>query len=141
LILVVQSLLLIVLSLPFGLSIHAVGVVMMLALVALIGLLVASVSYAVALWVKSEDAYAPIVFTAALPLLLLSGVLLPMSLAPGWLRAIAAANPLAYAVDASRAIFNDHLTDVSVTKGVAIIAVLALGAVLLAARSFARAIA
>jgi ABC-2 type transport system permease protein len=141
LILVVQSLLLIVLSLPFGLSIHPVGVVVMLALVALIGLLVASVSYAVALWVKSEDAYAPIVFTAALPLLLLSGVLLPMSLAPAWLRAIAAVNPLAYAVDASRAIFNDHLTDVSVTRGVAIIAVLALGAVVLAARSFARAVA
>ncbi len=32
--------------------------------------------------------------TVTLPLLLLSGVLLPLSLAPAWLRTIAAANPL-----------------------------------------------
>ena len=53
-------------------------------------------------------------------------MLLPLTLAPGWLRAIAAANPLSYAVDAARAVFNDHLGDVSVEKGVLLIAVLAL---------------
>jgi hypothetical protein len=48
---------------------------------------------------------------------------------------------LAYAVDAARAIFNDHLTDVSVVRGVALIAVLAVLAVVWAGRQFARAIA
>jgi ABC-2 type transport system permease protein len=141
LVLVVQALLLILLSLPFGLDIHATGIAVMLALVALLGLMMASVSYAVALWLRSEDSFAPLIFTATLPLLLLSGVLLPLSFAPDWLRAIAALNPLAYAVDAARAIFNDHLTDVSVAKGVALIAVLALLAVAWAGRQFARAIA
>jgi ABC-2 type transport system permease protein len=58
--------------------------------------------------------FAPLIFTATLPILLLSGVLLPLTLAPTWLRAIAAANTLAYAVDAARALFNNHLADPSV---------------------------
>ena len=63
-------------------------------LIALIGLLTASVAYAVALWLRSEDSYAPLIFTSTLPLLLTSGVLLPLSFAPQWLRSIAALNPL-----------------------------------------------
>lgn len=137
----VQSLILILLALPFGLSIHPIGVVVVLALIALIGLLTASVAYAVALWVRSENSYAPIVFTATLPILLLSGVLLPLGLAPQWLRNIAALNPLSYAVDAARAVFNDHLGDPSVTKGVLIMLVLSIIAVVVGARSFGRAAA
>jgi ABC-2 type transport system permease protein len=139
--LLVQASIVILLSLPFGLTLRPLDLVMMLALIALIGLLFASISYAVALWLKSEDAFAPLVFTVALPLLLLSGVLLPLTLAPQWLRNIAAANPLAYAVDAARAIFNDHLNDISVAKGIGITAALAVLAVAAAARFFNRAVA
>lgn len=139
--LLIQAILLIAVSLPFGLSINLKGFLVVLGLLALIGLMMASISYACALWLKSEDAFAPLIFTATLPVLLLSGVLLPLTLAPNWLRAIAAVNPLAYAVDAARAIFNDHLGDVSVLKGLAIMAVLALAAVVTAARSFGRAVA
>jgi ABC-2 type transport system permease protein len=141
LMLLMQATILIVLSLPFGLSIHFTGVLIVLALVGLLGLLMASISYACALWLKSEDSFAPLIFTATLPLLLLSGVLLPLTLAPGWLRAIAAANPLSYAVDAARAVFNDHLSDISVEKGVLITAVLAVFAVAIAVRAFGRALA
>jgi len=139
--LLMQATILIILSLPFGLSIHFTGVLVVLALVGLLGLLMASISYACALWLKSEDSFAPLIFTATLPLLLLSGVLLPLTLAPGWLRAIAAANPLSYAVDAARAVFNDHLGDVSVEKGVLLTAVLAVFAVAIAVRAFGRALA
>ncbi|MGI8855875.1 MAG: ABC transporter permease [Thermomicrobiales bacterium] len=141
LILLVQSLILVLLSLPFGLDIHPAGLLIMMGLLALIGLLMASCSYALALWLKSEDALAPLLTAVTLPLLLLSGVLLPLSLAPAWLRHIAAANPLAYAVDAARAIFNDHLGDVSVIKGIAITAILAVIALLVSARSFSRTVA
>jgi ABC-2 type transport system permease protein len=135
-ILLVQSLLLILLAIPFGLQIHLIGLLVVLALLALIGLLAASCSYALALWLQSEDALAQFLSTATLPLLLLSGVLLPLSFAPGWMRAIAAINPLAYAVDAARAIFNDQLGDPSVLRGVTIMAVLAILALITAARSF-----
>src|SRR3984893_1830238 len=110
---VVQSMILILISLPFGLSIHPIGVVITLALIALIGLLTASISYAVALSARDENIYASIVFTATLPILLLSGVLLPLGLAPQWLRSIAAANPLSYAAEAARAVFIHHLSDPS----------------------------
>ena len=53
---------------------------------------------------KSEDRYAPIVHGINLPILLLSGTLLPMSLAPLWLKTIAHFNPVFYVVNASRAL-------------------------------------
>jgi ABC-2 type transport system permease protein len=107
----------------------------------LIGLLTASVAYTVALWLRSEDSYAPLIFTSTLPLLLTSGVLLPLGFAPQWLRNIAAFNPLSYAVDAARAVFLAHLGDPSVTKGVLIMAVLCLITIVLGARAFSRAAA
>jgi len=140
-VLLIQAVILIVVALPFGLNIDLEGVLVVLGLVALIGLAIASIAYAAALWLRSEDSYAPLIFTATLPLLLLSGVLLPMSLAPEWLRVIASINPLAYAVDAARAVFNGQLDDLSVLKGVAIMSVLALISTVVAARQFGRAIA
>ena len=139
--LLIQSTVLVVLSVPFGLTLHPLGALLGLALVALIGLTTASIAYALALRLKSEDSYAPLIFTSTLPLLLLSGVLLPLTLAPSWLRAISAINPLAYAVDASRALFLGHVDDVSVLKALAIMIPLGIVAVLTAARSFSRAVA
>jgi ABC-2 type transport system permease protein len=141
LIILVQALILILLALPFGLSIHPLGIVLMLALLALLGLMMTPISYALALWLGNEDSFAPLIFTATLPLLLLSGVLLPMTFAPDWLRAIATANPLAHAVDASRAIFNNQLGDPSIGVAVALMALLAAIAVTFAARAFGRAVA
>ncbi|MBV8085870.1 MAG: ABC transporter permease [Chloroflexi bacterium] len=137
----IQAILLVVLSLPFGLTLTWQGMVIMLGLLILIGLLFASLAYALALALKSEDSYAPLMFTSTLPLLLLSGVLLPLSLAPAWLRAIAAANPLSYAVTAARAIFLNDLGEPSVVTGVLIMAALAVVASAIAARSFGRAVA
>ena len=138
---ILQSLILILIALPFGLSINPLGIVVVLLLIGLIGLLTASIGYSVALAVKSEDSYAPIVFTSALPILLLSGVLLPMSIAPQWLQDIAAVNPLLYAVDAARHVFLGNVNDPSVLKGVVILVVLSAGAVVIGARQFGRAVA
>ncbi len=136
--LLVTSLLLVLVSLPFGLDLHPAGLAVFLVLQALLGLLFASLSYALALWLRSEDAFAPLLTTVTLPLLLLSGVLLPLSLAPAWLRAVAAANPLSYAVDAARALFAGHLGDPGVARGLAIVAVLAVASVVTSARAFSR---
>ena len=43
---------------------------------------ISAASYAMGLILKDEDAFAPFIQGVSLPLLLLSGVLLPMSLAP-----------------------------------------------------------
>jgi len=137
----VQSLILILLALPFGLSINPVGVVVVLALIALIGLLTASVAYAVALWLRSEDSYAPLIFTSTLPILLTSGVLLPLGFAPEWLKNIALLNPLSYAVNAARDVFLADLGNADVLKGVLIMAVLCLAAIVWGARAFSKAVA
>ncbi|MHB8393197.1 MAG: ABC transporter permease [Candidatus Dormibacteria bacterium] len=139
--LLVQSLILVVIALPFGLSIQPLGIVLVLALVGLIGLLFASISYWMALLLKDENSFAPIIFTAALPLLLLSGVLLPMSLAPPWLQTISTLNPLSHAVTAARSIFLGHLANATVLEGIVIVGVLAVLAVAGAARAFGRAVA
>jgi ABC-2 type transport system permease protein len=137
--LLVQSLLLMLLAIPFGLHVTLVGILVMLGLVALIGLGMASLAYAVALKLRSEDAYAPLVFSVSLPLLLLSGVLLPLTFAPDWLRVIADFNPLSYAVNAARDLFNGHGSDPDVFRGLVIMAVLALVGIVIGSRAFSRA--
>jgi len=141
LVLVVQSLILLLLSIPFGLQATFSGVLVMLGLVALIGLGMSSICYAAALALRSEDSYAPLIFTVSLPLLLLSGVLLPLTLAPQWLQNIAAANPLSYAVTAARDMFNGNAGSPDVLKGLVIMVALCVVGVFIGARSFNRAVA
>ena len=107
----------------------------------LIGLVMTSFSYATALALKSEDALAPVLNTVVLPTMLLSGVLLPMTLAPRWLRVLSSINPLKHAVDATRALFTGHLTDSSVVRGLGIMAILSIFAVWWAVQSFRQATA
>src|SRR6185312_10985646 len=44
-----------------------------------------AISYAVGLALKSEDALAPLINMIVVPLMLLSGIMLPLTLGPGWL--------------------------------------------------------
>jgi ABC-2 type transport system permease protein len=141
LVLLVQSILLILAAWPIGLRINPGGIAVALGLVALIGLVLASCSYALALALKSEDALAPTINFFVLPLQLLSGITLPLTLAPLWIRNVAAFNPLSYAVDATRSLFNGALGDASVPRGFALLAALALLATWWAARSFRQATA
>jgi ABC-2 type transport system permease protein len=140
-ILMVQATIMIVLAIPFGLRIDLQSVVAVLGLLLLIGLSVAPLSYAGALVLKTEDAFAPVVNAIALPLLLLSGILLPMALAPDWLQFLSTINPLTHAVDAARALFNADWGNPDIAIGVAISAVFAVFAVWVGSRSFSRAVA
>lgn len=54
---------------------------------------------------------------AVFPLVLLSGVLLPLDAAPGWMRAVAVMNPLRYVVDAERALLDGRFAAPSVLYG------------------------
>ncbi|HZP19828.1 MAG TPA: ABC transporter permease, partial [Bauldia sp.] len=137
-ILLVQSALIIVCALPFGLTIEPGGFVIALVLLALIGLIMTTFSYSVALAVKSEDVLAPVINAVFLPVLLLSGILLPMTLAPRWLQWVAAANPLSHAVDAMRSLFAGVILDGTVALGIGLMLVLAAISLYFAGRAFAR---
>jgi ABC-2 type transport system permease protein len=137
--LLVQALILIVLSIPFGLELNFGGVAVALAMLVVIGLMVSPVSYMLALILKSEDSLAPVVNGITLPLLLLSGVMLPMTLAPDWLQTVAKLNPLYHAVAAIRALFNASYGDSEIVFGVVLLAILATVTISLGARTFSRA--
>jgi ABC-2 type transport system permease protein len=138
-ILLAQAVVMMVIALPFGLRIDPAGAAVTLLLLALIGLLMAPLSYTAGLILKSEDALAPLVQGIALPLLLLSGILLPLALAPDWLRFLSSLNPLTHAADAARALFNADWGNPEIAIGVSITAILAIGAVWIASRAFSRA--
>ncbi|HIW63123.1 MAG TPA: ABC transporter permease [Candidatus Stackebrandtia excrementipullorum] len=140
--LVFQSVVLVLLSSPLaGLPVNWPGLAMMLLIVVAIGVGLSAASYGVALVLKSEDAMAPLLNTITQPVLLLSGIMLPLTVAPDWLRTLATFNPFAYAVDAARALFNGDLTNPVIWQAGVILAPLALLLVFFAGRRFARATA
>jgi ABC-2 type transport system permease protein len=135
--LLIQAMIITVLALPFGLTVQIGNLLLAYLLMALMALMASSVSYGVALLVRSDAALAPVVNTVAQPIALLSGVLLPLALAPHWLRAIAAWNPFYWAVNGMRALFAGNLGDRSVWESLIIIPVLTVAAVAWSARLFA----
>jgi ABC-2 type transport system permease protein len=140
-ILLAQALIMVVLAIPFGLEINLAGIAVAFALLALIGLMMSPLSYTLALVLQTEDALAPVVNGVALPLMLLSGMMLPMSLAPQWLQTLADLNPLYHAVAAIRALFNGSFGDPEIAIGVALLTVLAGVTIWVGSRTFGRAAA
>jgi ABC-2 type transport system permease protein len=137
--LLMQATIMLVIAIPFGITLDPLGVAVTLALVGLIGLAMAPLSYAAALALKSEDAFAPLVQFVALPLLLLSGIFLPLQLAPDWLQTLSDLNPVTYAVDAVRAAFNGQWGETTIIVGSTIVIAIAVLAMWLASRAFSRA--
>lgn len=137
--LLMQAVIMLVIAVPFGITIDPLGIAVTLALVGLIGLAMAPLSYAAALALRSEDAFAPLVQFVALPLLLLSGIFLPLQLAPDWLQTLADLNPVSYAVDAVRAAFNGLWGDPAIAVGSSLTVAIVVAAMWLASRAFSRA--
>jgi ABC-2 type transport system permease protein len=137
--LLLQALIMVVLALPFGLHLDPAGLAVSFGVLALVALVMSPLSYAAGLILKSEDAFAPVVQSLVMPLLLLSGILLPMALAPDWLKFLSTINPLTHAVDAVRALFNGDWGNPEVAIGATITATLAVVAVWIGARTFSRA--
>lgn len=124
-VLLIQCVLITLVAVPFGLSVNIGGFLISLFLYAIIAIAMASMSYAFALSFKSEDTLASTLNTIALPVSLLSGIMLPLTLAPLWLRNMSKVNPFSYAVDASRALFAGNIYNGEVTIGFIIISLLA----------------
>ena len=119
-VLVVQGILLTLVAMLFGLRAPPLGIAVALVLVAVVAVATSAASYAMALLVKSEEALGPLLNAIVVPLLLLSGILLPMTLAPAWLFALSRLNPFAYVVDAERAAFQGAVVSGTVGLGLAV---------------------
>ena len=103
---VVQALIIVLIAWPFGFTINVPGLIIGLALLAVFGVGLGSLSYTLALKTKDREwLFWGVQQTLIFPVLLLAGVLLPLQGAPGWLQTAADLNPLTYIVEAERALF------------------------------------
>ena len=116
-VLVVQAALLIGAAMLFGLRVPFAAVLLAIFLVGTLGASFSALSYAAGLMMKSEDAFAPLINTLALPIMLLSGILLPMTLAPLWLQRLSDISPFKHMVDGLRAVFRGEIASFSVALG------------------------
>jgi ABC-2 type transport system permease protein len=125
LVLLGQATLLLGAGVALGLRPNPAGLLLLVPLLVLVGVLLASCSYGLALVLRDENSLASTLNLVVLPLILLSGITLPLTLAPRLLRRIADANPLAYAVDAARALSGGTLADHRVAQAFVLFVVLA----------------
>lgn len=134
--LVLPALLVIAVAIPFGYRPHPVGIAILLVLLALLTAIVSAWSTALGLILRQIGSLAAVVTGLQLPLTLLSGVLLPMSLAPTWLRVMARFNPLYYTVQAARALSAGTITSWTVVSAFLVVTALAVITVTWATRAY-----
>jgi len=103
--LLVQALILVALGLVLGMEWNPGGILLGVVLTILLGGACAAASNAFALTVKSEDVMAPVINLVMMPVLLLSGILLPMTFGAAWLDTLADFMPIRHVVDAVRGAF------------------------------------
>lgn len=75
----------------------------------LFGILFSGLATTLALYVGDHDSYAAVNTMISMPLFFTSSALMPYSVMPSWLRAIASVNPLSFAIDAIRAVEAGHV--------------------------------
>jgi ABC-2 type transport system permease protein len=124
-VIMVQGAVLIGCAFFMGLRVPIEAVLVGLVLIGILAAAFSCISNAIGLATKSEDALAPMVNSLALPILLLSGILLPMTLAPRWLQVLSDVNPFKHIVDALRQVFQGELYTPTVLLGVVLAVVLA----------------
>jgi ABC-2 type transport system permease protein len=105
----------------FGFSVHWAGLAVLAVLLSLLMVAMAAFSIATALVTKEISGFAAITNGINLPILLLAGVLLPISLGPAWMRVLAHFNPLYYLVQASRVLAGGTLTGTAVWQAFAVL--------------------
>lgn len=116
--LLAQALVIVIAVMPFGFRLYPAGAVIGLLLLALFGVGLGALSYALALAVRNHEwIFWAVQQSITFPLLILSGMLLPLDVGPGWMRAVSRLNPLTYIVEAERALFAGDLGSPAVPAG------------------------
>ena len=136
--LTVQAVVLVLAGLAFGMRAPVGGVLIGFGFIAVVAVSLAAISYTVGLLTKSEDVLAPAINMVVVPLTLLSGIMLPMTMGPGWLQGIARVTPFRYIIDAMRGGYAGHYATTVMLEGVLVAIGLAVVCLWAAARVFVR---
>ena len=123
---IVQAAVIALVTIPFGFTVNLAGMLLGLVLLSLFGLGFGALSYTLALASRNRDwLFWGVQQATIFPLMILSGLLLPLDNGPEWMRVAAALNPVRYVVDAERALFAGDFGSPSVLWGFAAAAILA----------------
>lgn len=114
---VVQAVVVVAITIPFGLDVFPGGVGVALVQLGVLAAVLGVLSLAVGLVLQNAYAFWGVVTIFYTPIIVTSGALLPMDLAPDWLFAVSRINPLAHVVEAQRALFVGELADPAVALG------------------------
>jgi ABC-2 type transport system permease protein len=135
-----QALLIMLVATPFGFRFSPLGAVLGLLILALFSVGLAALSYSLALAVKTQPwAFWFVQQTFLFPMMILSGMLLPVEMGPTWLKIASLANPLTHMVNAERALFAGNLLDPAVQSGLIAAALTATIGLLIGTHSMRRA--
>src|SRR5690349_18879113 len=101
-----QAVIIVVVMIPFGFVLYPAGAVIGFLLLAVFGVGLGSFSYALAIAVRKQEwMFWVVQQTLIFPLMILSGMLLPLESGPAWMQVASHFNPLTYLVNAERALF------------------------------------
>jgi ABC-2 type transport system permease protein len=137
----VPGVVVIVIASVLGFHDHWGGLVLLIVLLSLLTAACSATSSALGLILRQIGSLAAVVTGAQLPLTLLAGILLPLSLGPAWLRVLGHVNPMYYAVQAARSLAAGSVANATVGIGFGVTAVLAALALWWGTRSYHRAMA
>lgn len=99
----IQAALIMAVAWPFGFRPHLLGVLAGVVVLAVFGVGLGALSYALALKTKGHDwLFWGVQQTLIFPLLILSGMLLPLDEGPGWMKTVATVNPVHWVVQVER---------------------------------------
>ena len=126
--LMVQAAIITLVAVPFGFELFPAHIVLGLLLLGVFGVGVGSLSYALAIAArKTEWIFWAVQQTLLFPLLILSGMMLPLETGPEWMQVLSKVNPLTYMVEAERALFTGQFGVEVLWGAVAACATAALG--------------
>jgi ABC-2 type transport system permease protein len=114
LVLLLQAVVITLVAVPFGLRVRIPDLLVAYLLYALLALTTVTLSYGLTMWVRNSAALGPVMTAVSQPLMLLSGMLLPLALAPLWMLDIARGNPFYWATNGMRALFSGDIGATSV---------------------------
>ncbi|MER6343994.1 ABC transporter permease [Streptomyces sp. NPDC001595] len=114
---VFQAVLLVLAAVAMGLRAPLPGVLIGFGFVALLSVALASLSYALAMKVRTPQGFGPAVNALTMPSMLLSGLMLPMTLGPAWLDGLSHVMPFRYLVDAMRDAYVGDYTSPAMLHG------------------------
>jgi len=141
LLIVFQASIVALFAVAIGLRVQPGSFLFALVLLSLMVVLSVSIGYDLALLVPNESSLGTLLQSVSQPVSLLAGVLIPLSVAPLWVRNVADWNPFAWGTNGMRAIFQGHLGTSVVWQASLIMGVVALVTLVLSARLFSREIA